>query len=836
MYRPFNPPSEITAREFFDKQMCQIKTAYENNSILLGDFNLDWSKKGNHAYAFRKYFEHFDECMSERSCVQLVKFPTWSRIVNNIHRESIIDHVYVQNPCVVHNLRGVKPYFGDHSMVIMEHELKKQDSTTAFKRDWKNYSKTNLRDLLSTVDWNLQGDTVQDCWNDFETKLMCVVDQLVPITEFDNDVSKPTKVPTGVKNLMNIRKRLLVKYKSTKSPDIKLRIKCLDKKIRSFFHSSKLKNVRRSIIPGNSGSLWKAVKIANDVNHDQLPEIMSINNLEVKKSDRSDVFASFFDKKIRDIIDTVSVNEGVYNGTRKVNSENKFFMSREDVLECMLSLKCKNSEGFDRIPQRILLDGAEILVEPLSILFEKIYYQKNVPAQWLVAKTIPVFKNKGDKKKVESYRPIANLCATSKIFEKLILKRILELQNENNCDLTGNNQHGFKRKRSTSTLSMELQSLIARALDEDKFVLLSSLDLSAAFDIVNIDLLLKRLTIIGLPCDVINLISVWLKERSYYVSIDGINSVMFDLLLETVQGSILGPVLYAIFVSPIFDIDFALAFADDNFIPKINTCKIDLVKDMEKSLTAVTKWLKESGLKVNDSKTELCLFFKHDTAPVTIKLSDDSIVSNNSINILGVLFDTKLTWSAHITKTITKAYKSLNAIKLIRKYFSIKETLLLLTSNFYSVLYYNSEVWLIPSLNLNCKKMLLTASSNALKLAYNYRFPFISYLNLHNMAKRATPSMFTNYKLALMLHNLYNSDLMSDEWIHLNLNQVFTSRQTMFHINKNNNLNVGMNALSNRLHLINDKIPLEWMNKSYNSFKMSCKNYFLTNSQNNLVL
>ena len=116
----------------------------------------------------------------------------------------------------------------------------------------------------------------------------------------------------------------------------------------------------------------------------------------------------------------------VYNGKRKVNAANKFFMSLEAVKSCMNSLKPKNSEGFDRIPQRILKDGAEILAVPVQKLMELIYKERKVPDQWLVAKTLPIFKKKGNIKDIENYRPIANLCASSKIFEKLILKGSLK--------------------------------------------------------------------------------------------------------------------------------------------------------------------------------------------------------------------------------------------------------------------------------------------------------------------------------------------------------------------------------------------------------------------------
>jgi hypothetical protein len=171
--------------------------------------------------------------------------------------------------------------------------------------------------------------------------------------------------------------------------------------------------------------------------------------------------------------------------------ENKNFMDYCSVRECIKSLKTKNLEGYDQKPQRVLVDGVDVLLDPLHGLFKLIFETKTIPDQWKVAKTVPIYKNKGDRNNIQNYRPIANLCSSSKIFEKLILKRINEIQTENETDITGENQHGFKQKRSTSPLAVKLQSLIARALDEDKYVLVASLDLSSAFDVVNINLLIK---------------------------------------------------------------------------------------------------------------------------------------------------------------------------------------------------------------------------------------------------------------------------------------------------------------------------------------------------------
>jgi hypothetical protein len=112
---------------------------------------------------------------------------------------------------------------------------------------------------------------------------------------------------------------------------------------------------------------------------------------------------------------------------------------------------------------------------------------------------------------------------------------------------------------------------------------------------------------------------------------------------------------------------------------------------MEKSLESITKWLKKSGLVVNYTKTELCLFYINDIDAVSALIGNSVIRSKSEINVLKVVFDPKLQWSNQVSTTIQKASRALNTIKLIRKFFSSKKLLLLFTSNYYSVLYYNSE-------------------------------------------------------------------------------------------------------------------------------------------------
>ena len=395
-------------------------------------------------------------------------------------------------------------------------------------------------------------------------------------------------------------------------------------------------------------------------------------------------------------------------------------------------------------------------------------------------------------------------------------------------DITGKQQHGFKKGKSTLTLGLKIQSLIARALDEDNYALMASLDLSAAFDVVNIRLLIKRLKIMGLPEDVIELIKVWLTNRSFYVSVDNNNSTLFDLICGTVQGSILGPILYAIYISPIFDLVRMSSFADDNFTVIWNRDKNQLIRDMEKELETLTKWLKDSGLKVNESKTELVLFYRKDCRQISLILNGTPIESSSSMNVLGVIFDSRMQWAEHLASCVTKANKALNAIRLIRRYFNTKELLNLITSNYYSILYYNSEIWHLPNLKPQLKQLLLSASSKALKTCMFKPDRTISYQSLHEINHRATPNRIMIYKHALLLHKLYTGGQPLTEWVHLNFQHQFSMRQGLFIVAKTNNYKIGNNLLVNRLSILNNLMPLDWLNLSYESYKLKVKEKFIT--------
>jgi hypothetical protein len=232
--------------------------------------------------------------------------------------------------------------------------------------------------------------------------------------------------------------------------------------------------------------------------------------------------------------------------------------------------------------------------------------------------------------------------------------QILEIEEQAGTSLTGQNQHGFKKERSTITASVEIQSRVATLMDQDQYIAMASIDLSAAFDVVNVDLLLVRLKKMGLPNDVINMLESWLKNRLCYVEVRNSCSQYFDSDEGTVQGSILGPVLFSLFMSPLLVKEDLVSYADDSYLIRGNKNKEIALRRLQFQIQKVQNWLTSSGLKVNLEKTEIVIFHRTDTATSSIKINEIEISTKKQMSVLGVIFDSKLDWSLQVENSMKK--------------------------------------------------------------------------------------------------------------------------------------------------------------------------------------
>ena len=125
------------------------------------------------------------------------------------------------------------------------------------------------------------------------------------------------------------------------------------------------------------------------------------------------------------------------------------------------------------------------------------------------------------------------------------------------------------------------------------------------------------------------------------------------------------------------------------------------------------------------------------------------------------------------------------------------------------------------------KKKLISISATAIKVCMFHPDPMISHINKHKMNNRAMPESFMTYKLAIQLYKLYNENVQSLDWLNLNYNQILTSRQTTFMISKSHKTKTGLNMITNRLSILNGRIPLTWLNATISTYKIKCKKLFL---------
>ena len=203
------------------------------------------------------------------------------------------------------------------------------------------------------------------------------------------------------------------------------------------------------------------------------------------------------------------------------------------------------------------------------------------------------------------------------------------------------------------------------------------------------------------------------------------------------------------------------------------------------------------------------------------------------MNVLGVIFDTKLNWNAHVANAICKAKKSFYALRLLQKNFTDQEMRLLLDSNFYSILYYNSVLWLTPSLGSALKQSLISISANALRSCMMSYSTEISFETIHKMCKKCTPSQIMSYQTSLHLYKTIGDiyENCSSEHVALLNNIICTRRQIKFEVVRSNNCKIGMNTLSNKFYYITKMIGLDSLNLTFVHYKKIMKIQFLKNGR-----
>lgn len=365
----------------------------------------------------------------------------------------------------------------------------------------------------------------------------------------------------------------------------------------------------------------------------------------------------------------------------------------KQVLKLLKSLNPKKAIGIDGIPPLILKLSAEIIAKPLTNLINKSIEDMDFPTLAKIAAILPVFK-KDDRSQKKNYRPLSILSTLSKIFGKLLNDQILFFMN----DILSPFVSAYRKGYSTQHVLIRLIEEWKEALDNKNIVGAVLMDLSKAFDCIPHDLLIAKLNAYGFDKPALKYIYSYLKGRRQCVKINGVYSKYKTILSGVPQGSILGPLLFNIFIND-FYYCFTSAnlhgFADDNTL----SASAKNIDDLKLILTEESKvainWLKANDMLANPSKFQSIFLTKSKEHIKTTLVIDDKIIeSKSTVELLGVEIDDKLKFESHISKNCEKAGGQLNSLFRFKRYLSPFTKKLTVNSFILSNFSYCPLIWL----------------------------------------------------------------------------------------------------------------------------------------------
>lgn len=274
-----------------------------------------------------------------------------------------------------------------------------------------------------------------------------------------------------------------------------------------------------------------------------------------------------------------------------------------------------------------------------------------------IAKVVPICES-GERDQVENYRPISVLPILNNIIERAIYNRLLNFLES--TKFFYDQQHGFRPNHSTNIAIIEIVDMLHRELNAKKVPTALFMDLSKAFDCVNHIILLYKLEKAGIRGIALQLFESYLKNRQMKVKANGTVGRAFDLKIGVPQGSILGPILYLIYVNDLANLQLQgnmRLFADDTSIFYTQSTIQQNMCSLENDIKLIDEYYRLNKLTVNLSKTELIHF--HSSKIVipstqTITYKGTSIKNVPSVKHLGLIFDSQLQWKAHIEKLAAK--------------------------------------------------------------------------------------------------------------------------------------------------------------------------------------
>ena len=507
------------------------------------------------------------------------------------------------------------------------------------------------------------------------------------------------------------KSRLHEKYKNYRNLLSTLIKKSKENYYNNFFQSN-LKNIRNT---------WKGIKslISNSQFGLLAPKsIYSNGTLTSDSKGIANAFNNYFWTVAKDIQSSIRFSFKSFEDYLNNIFHKSFFISPTDsieICEIISNLSIDKSQGPNGIPTKVLHLLKNDISNILADLFNKSFTTGIFPSALKTAKIIPIHK-KGNKLECGNYRPISILSNLDKILEKLMYNRIYSFLEENN--LIYDLQFGFRKSYSTTLALLSLTENINHQVDNGKFGCGIFIDFQKAFDTVDHNILVNKLSYYGIRGKANDWFRSYLSGRKQFVSINGFDSDLKDICCGVPQGSVLGPLLFLIYINDLYSSIKSCKvhhFADDTNLLHFSDSVKTLNKVINQDLKQLVHWLNANKIALNVSKTELVFFKprkKQKDFDLNIKLAGKKLFQTSSVKYLGIKIDANLNWKDHQNSIAIKLNKA-NAILLkLRKY--VNENILksIYYSIFESHLNYCSIVW---SQNVDSSNRLFILQKKAIR-------------------------------------------------------------------------------------------------------------------------
>jgi ribonucleases P/MRP protein subunit RPP40 len=651
-YRP--PDSNKTQDEALFKMLAGVS---REKLLLMGDFNfpeLNWGKPEtlDDSHSFLK-------CINDNFLIQCVE--------NSTRGNNVLDLVFTSEENMIENLTVGEPFgTSDHQIIrwyfsSIKETIKRNDEIKMhdyFKADYDG-----MREEISSIDFDeiIIGDSVEQDWDCFKLIMEKLKDKWVPFRR--NKVGKCKWVNNSVTRRRRAKNKAWERYQNQKSQENLEKYKIKLNKSNSTNRSAK-RNYEKKLagdVKSNNKSFFAYVRSKQRTKDKVGPLKNNVGKVIEEDEETANLLNCYF-SSVFTIEDCSNVPEPlkVFKGKMEEEGLTEIKITSELVENKLTFLKVDKCPGLDGIHPKMLYELRKEIAGPLAKLYNTSLDSGIVPGDWKDAGVTPLFK-KGKKSDAQNYRPVSMTSLICKIMESILKDAIMSHLDK--LSLIRDSQHGFTRGRSCLTNLLEFLEKITLELDEGKPVDLIYLDFAKAFDKVPYERLFRKLMAHGIGGEILKWIQGWLTGRRQKVSINKTYSNWRDVLSGVPQGSVLGPLLFLIYVNDL-DVDVfskLLKFADDTKLGRGISSEND-VKILREDLTKIFQWSIDWQMTFNTEKCTVIHMGKNNKE-AEYKMGGNVLKKSKKERDLGVIIDYTGKPSEQCVMAVKKANSVLGMIK-----------------------------------------------------------------------------------------------------------------------------------------------------------------------------